>query len=41
VSESVGIRELRQNALAIVGAAEAGQVFHIIVRDRDTGDQAG
>lgn len=37
VSETVGIRELRQNASGIISAAEAGQAFHVTVRGKDTG----
>jgi prevent-host-death family protein len=37
VSETVGIRELRQNASEIISAAEAGQAFHVTVRGKDTG----
>lgn len=37
MSETVGIRELRQNASKIISAAEAGQAFHVTVRGQDTG----
>jgi prevent-host-death family protein len=37
MSETVGIRELRQNASEIINAAEAGQAFHVTVRGKDTG----
>ena len=37
MAETVGIRELRQNASGIISAAEAGQTFHVTVRGKDTG----
>jgi len=37
VSETVGIRELRQNASEIIYAAKAGQAFRVTVRGKDTG----
>ncbi|WP_343709787.1 type II toxin-antitoxin system prevent-host-death family antitoxin [Mycobacterium sp.] len=37
MSETVGIRELRQNASEIINAAEGGQAFHVTVRGKDTG----
>lgn len=37
VGETVGIRELRQNASGIISAAEGGTQFHVTVRGKDTG----
>ncbi|WP_428340151.1 type II toxin-antitoxin system Phd/YefM family antitoxin [Mycobacterium sp.] len=37
MADTVGIRELRQNASEIIKAAEAGQAFHVTVRGEDTG----
>jgi prevent-host-death family protein len=37
MGETVGIRELRQNASEIINAAEGGQAFHVTVRGKDTG----
>jgi len=37
MADTVGIRELRQNASEIINAAEAGRAFHVTVRGKDTG----
>lgn len=37
MSETVGIRQLRQNASEIISAAEAGEQFRVSVRGKDTG----
>jgi prevent-host-death family protein len=37
MSESVGIRDLRNNTADIISAAEAGKEFHVTVRGKDTG----
>jgi prevent-host-death family protein len=37
MADTVGIRELRQNASEIISAAEAGRAFHVTVRGKDTG----
>lgn len=39
--ETIGIRELRQNASGIINAAETGQTFHVTVRGKDTGVTIG
>lgn len=37
MSESVGIRDLRNNTADIISAAESGQEFHVTIRGKDTG----
>jgi len=37
VTDTVGIRELRHNTADIISAAEAGHVFRVTVRGKDTG----
>ena len=37
VSESVGLCDLRNNTADIISAAEAGQVFRVTIRGKDTG----
>lgn len=41
MADTVGIRELRQNASDIISAAEAGRTFHVTVRGKDTGVTIG